>query len=497
MAAAALFQHYVEYLLTPGVALGLLIVVGPILLSIVAEKVASASVKPSGIPGCRRLGLPDRSNLQDQYQAPPSQSNGPPRVQALFTYPIKSCRGVELRASQIQSSGLKYDRMFTFAQLTSTQDKVGSNSTSGVSEPSGEWKHQWRFITQREFPRLALLETEIWEPEPRGKISHARTKESNGRSATKLDAPVAHQRPRSRTRGNTLVNQLERQGSDLSGSSPPEISSWAANGGCLIVRFPFEPDFNPFGLRTEIVEIQLPLAPTPQRAEAKRYETEELSIWKDLTKAINVTNEIDHEALSKLKYFLGVSNLLALFKVDDRHKRPVTRCLPKDKPDGETYSIGFADAFPVNLLGLPSVRKTDAELPSKADVKGKLDARRFRANIYVTGTTAFEEDTWTKITIGSRIGRDKEGLFETEAEYHVACRTARCKLPNVDPRTGIRDRNEPYTTLGKTRKVDEGAYPHPCLGMQMIPRFQVGAIKVGDRVEVLETGEHCYEKMFD
>ena len=174
----------------------------------------------------------------------------------------------------------------------------------------------------------------------------------------------------------------------------------------------------------------------------------------------------------------------------------MTRCLPKDK-DGVGYEVGFADAFSINLLGLPSVRATDNELPTGVDAKGNLDARRFRANIYISGTAeAFEEDTWKKLTVGSRIGRDKDGLFEVEAEYHVACRTARCKLPNVDPDTGIKDKNEPYTTLGKTRRVDKGADPNPCLGMQMIPRFEMGIIRVGDEIEVLETGEHCYEKMF-
>ncbi|KAK4544068.1 hypothetical protein LTR36_004566 [Oleoguttula mirabilis] len=494
MAAVALFQHYIEYIFTPSVALGLLIVVGPILLSIVAEKVAAASTKPTAIEGCRRLGLRDPSNLQNQYDPLLSKDKGPPRVRALFTYPIKSCRGVELLASRVQASGLEYDRLFTFAQLTTKPDKADSKDPT--AEPSGEWKHQWRFITQREFPRLALLQTELWVPKPRGRRQGTHTKAANGRPESKLGTPTAHQRPRSRTRGNTLLSQLEHQGSGSNASSSPEISSWADNGGCLIVRFPFEPDFNPFGLRTEMVELHLPLSPTPQRAEARRYESEELSIWKDFPLAINVTNEIDAEALSRLKYFLGVSNPLALFRVDDTHKRAVTRCLPKDKLEGESYTVGFADAFPVNILGLPSVRKTDEELPKAASVKGKLDALRFRANIFISGTSAFDEDTWTKITLGSRIGRDKEGLFETDAEYHVACRTARCKLPNVDPDTGVKDRNEPYTTLGKTRKIDEGAYPSPCLGMQIIPRFQVGAIKVGDRVDVLETGEHCYEKMF-
>ena len=208
---------------------------------------------------------------------------------------------------------------------------------------------------------------------------------------------------------------------------------------------------------------------------------------------MNVTNEIDAAALTKLRYFLGVSNPLALFKVDDANRRVVTKCLPKDEIEHD-YKIGFPDGFPVNLLGLASVRATDEQISEVASMKGKLDARRFRANVYISGMGAFEEDTWKRIILGRRVGRDGKGLFEAEAEYHVACRTARCKLPNVDQTTGVKDKDEPYTTLGKTRKVDEGAYPHPCLGMQTIPRFQLGMIRVGDEVKVLETGEHFCEK---
>lgn len=521
MAALALLHHYIEYLSSPGVLLGCMVVVVPILLSVAAERATGPS-KPDGVPGCRRLGFNERSNLQNQHDPLPPSDDGLARVQALFTYPIKSCQGVELAASEVEATGLRYDRLFTFAQLVSKQDKADSKDAGGVAEPSGEWKHQWRFITQRDFPRLALLQTELWLPNPRGRRPLAHTPRANGGSrknghvtsakaaqdpvapaagttvhkqSLRSERPVEQQRPRSRTRGNTLLGQLERGEDGGRANVAPEVDDWAVNGGCLVVRFPFQPDFNPFGLRTETITLRLPLTPTSQRTEAKRYEAEELSIWKDCTLAINVTNEIDADALAKLKYFLGVSNPLALFKVDDTNKRAVTRCLPKDRP-GEGYQVGFPDAFPANLLGLASVRATDEQLPKETNVKGRLDARRFRANIYISGTSAFEEDSWKRITLGRRIGRDKDGLFEVEAEYHVACRTARCKLPNVDPDTGLKDRNEPYATLGKTRKVDQGAYPHPCLGMQTIPLFERGMIRVGDEVEVLERGEHEYEKMF-
>ncbi|KAK5700369.1 hypothetical protein LTR17_022977 [Elasticomyces elasticus] len=485
MAATALLQHYIEYLTTPTVLLTILVVVGPILYTVGVERaIASKTVKPSGFPGCRRLGIVGPSNLSTQHDQPPL-TNGVPRVKALFTYPIKSCRGVELSATEVEATGLKFDRLMTFAQLVSKAVKKADKDQGGAAVPSEEWQHQWRFITQREFPRLALLRTELWVPDPRG-----RTATANGHGGKDLKVPANKPRTRSRTRGSTLVGQLEK-GDKAAGSG-----DWTAQGGCLVVRFPFEPDFNPLGLRTQEVKLVLPLVPTIERAKAKQYTTEDLSIWKDNPQALNLTCEIDKVALEKLRYFLGVSNPLALFRVDPNKPRAVTRCLPAEMP-GEEFKVGFADAFPVNILGLASVRKTDAELPATAEVKGKLDARRFRANIYVEGVEAFAEDEWKKIIVGTRIGRDKDGLFECDAEYHVACRTARCTLPNVHPDTGIKDKNEPYTTLGKTRKVDKGALPHPCLGVHTIPLFASGILRVGDEIEVLEKGEHVYEKMFN
>ncbi|EMC93258.1 hypothetical protein BAUCODRAFT_40583, partial [Baudoinia panamericana UAMH 10762] len=379
--------------------------------------------------GCRRLGLRGKSNLNRQVQQTGTAEDARPIVKALFTYPIKSCRGVELPASEVESSGLRYDRLFCFAQQLPRSEK---------DKAAGE--DRWRFITQREFPKLALLQTELWIPEP------------------KRQPPTA-------------------KGFD-----------WAAQGGCVVISFPHEPSLNALGLRTQRVNIVIPLTPTSQRAEAKGYSYEQLSIWEDAARALNMTKEIDKSDLQKLAQFIGVRNPLALFRVDDSNKRPVTRCLPKDA-SGNDFRVGFGDAFPVNLMGLASVKAIDDSLPSDTSAKGQLDPTRFRANFYITGTAPFTEDTWKKITVGRRIGRNDKGLFECDAEYHVACRTARCKLPNVDQDTGVKDRNEPYTTLSKTRKVDTGAYPHPCLGMQTIPMFERGIIRVGDEVQILETGE--------
>lgn len=204
MSAAALFEHYIEYLTSPAVLLTLLVVVVPILLSITLDRLQSSDSE--AVPGCRRIGLHGRSNLGEHCARFPETSTA--KVTALFTYPIKSCRGVELPASQVDASGLSFDRIFSFAQLSSHPAKKPSKA---IAEPTTEWDHQWRFITQREFSRLALLKIELWLPDSRGRKSVISMDEANDNDekSNERETPA---RARSRTRGKTLMGELELGG---------------------------------------------------------------------------------------------------------------------------------------------------------------------------------------------------------------------------------------------------------------------------------------------
>ena len=183
------------------------------------------------------------------------------------------------------------------------------------------------------------------------------------------------------------------------------------------------------------------------------------------------------------------------------------RAAPRKEVLGYQPTTGFADAYPVNILGVASVRALSGMQPTGAR---ELSARRFRANIVFEGGGAFEEDWWLRVRIGSDGGKEgergdgegrrrgkgerKEDGYEYEYEYHVVCRCVRCKVPNVDLETGVRDRNEPYTTLVKKREIDKGAKGLGCLGMQLVPVKQEGRVTVGDWIEVLDRGEHEYIK---
>lgn len=143
-------------------------------------------------------------------------------------------------------------------------------------------------------------------------------------------------------------------------------------------------------------------------------------------------------------------------------------------------------------MNMASVHDVASKLPGK-EPKSRhnwqnrltlLDAMRFRANLYITGPPAFAEDNWTKAKISSPSNPG------SSLNLHVSCRTTRCKLPNVDQKTAVPDRNEPSTTLRSYRIIDEGS-KHACLGMQVTP-LDEGGVAVGDRIEVLEVGEHRF-----
>lgn len=100
----------------------------------------------------------------------------------------------------------------------------------------------------------------------------------------------------------------------------------------------------------------------------------------------------------------------------------------------------------------------------------------------MSGPCAFAEEEWTKIRVGGWV-------------FHVCCRCVRCGVPNVDPETGVKHRNEPYRTLVSQRNVDPGSPKYGCLGMQLVPVVAGGVVRLGDEIEVLEKGEHFYIEM--
>lgn len=152
-------------------------------------------------------------------------------------------------------------------------------------------------------------------------------------------------------------------------------------------------------------------------------------------------------------------------------------CKPRSLKEHKTYGnrafvtdkdkIAFADGCPYLLISENSVKEVNEHC-----AKFECSMQRFRPNIVVTGCEAFAEDKWTSIKIGS-------------ATFRCLHRCGRCMLPNVDPETGIRDKQEPLKSLRSFRLVpkdDDPTYGNsPVLGRNL--GIEVcGKIKVGDSV---------------
>lgn len=305
-----------------------------------------------------------KSNLKDykrkleNVSSKSSKSVG--KIESLFVYPIKSCKGIELARSKVIPTGLEFDRLFTFAQLKSPFPVSVDGSDNEKAK-----QHTWEFITQRQFPLLATVEVELWQPDL-SKIKGFR---------------------------------------DLSAGSSDEVF--------LLVRFPWRQGgwwgfWEAFAAKClrgwramPTIELMLPVAfPDKNEITRKGYEFERVRVWGEETVALNMGNELPEE----LRRYLGVSNKLALFRVDPEALRGVGKNAPGEAEAGYRPVVGFADSvsaavatgdvdeandagltegekYPVHIMNLASVRDLESKVTKDQDLE-ELSPRRFRANIF-------------------------------------------------------------------------------------------------------------------
>ncbi len=127
-------------------------------------------------------------------------------------------------------------------------------------------------------------------------------------------------------------------------------------------------------------------------------------------------------------------------------------------PPAEGATTGLSDGYPVLVLATATIA---------AAVGPGFAARRFRANILVSGVPAHAEDRWRRIRIG-----------EVELELVKPC--VRCVATTVDPETGTRTGTEPLTTLARTRTWNG----KPVLGWNALVRTP-GEVRQGSPIIVL------------
>ncbi|CAM5615044.1 MOSC domain-containing protein OS=Streptomyces griseomycini OX=66895 GN=FHS37_003784 PE=4 SV=1 [Streptomyces griseomycini] len=159
--------------------------------------------------------------------------------------------------------------------------------------------------------------------------------------------------------------------------------------------------------------------------------------------------------------YLGID--VRLVHLDDPATR--RRVDPAYARPGET--VTFADGYPLLLTTTASLDRLNS-LIAEGDhpAEGPLPMNRFRPNVVVEGTAPWDEDTWTRITIG-------------EVPFRVAKPCGRCVVTTTDQETARRGR-EPLHTLAARRRTDGKLV----FGQNLVP-LSTGTLRVGDPVEVL------------
>jgi uncharacterized protein YcbX len=122
--------------------------------------------------------------------------------------------------------------------------------------------------------------------------------------------------------------------------------------------------------------------------------------------------------------------------------------------------VGFADGFPFLLISEASLADLNAKL------EFPLPMNRFRPNIVVSGASAFAEDTWKSIKIGSVL-------------FDVVKPCSRCVMTSIDQDDAALGR-EPLRTLTAYRK-----FGNKLLFGQNLVHNNTGVISVGDLVEII------------
>jgi hypothetical protein len=181
------------------------------------------------------------------------------------------------------------------------------------------------------------------------------------------------------------------------------------------------------------------------------HELLRVQVWNDELDAIN----LGPEAASWFTELLGFR--CRLVQMPDNPSRFVDgKYAPASSP------VSFADAFPLLLISEMSLKDLNERLIEPVPMN------RFRPNLVIDGSYAFEEDSWRAFQIGS-------------VSFRVAKPCARCTVPTVDQDTGESGK-EPIRTLSTYRTRDSKVY----FGQNLIHDSR-GMLNVGDLVHAITT----------
>lgn len=181
-------------------------------------------------------------------------------------------------------------------------------------------------------------------------------------------------------------------------------------------------------------------------------------IWDDATLALDAGDD----AAAWCSDVIG--RACRLVYLDGDGQRPLKRKYA-GPVSPERRHVAFTDGAPLLVLGLASIEALNARLMEQG-APDMLDRRRFRANVWLDGLTAHEEDGWDLVQAGNvRLG--------------MGSLCTRCVLTTVDPDT-LQQGQEPLRVWSTYRRTGDGVV----FGVNATHEAP-GVIAVGDLVTVL------------
>jgi uncharacterized protein YcbX len=265
------------------------------------------------------------------------------KISQLFIYPVKSLAGISVNAAQLTDRGFQYDRRWMLVD------------------------EQTQFMTQRQFPEMALLQTGISEE------------------------------------GISIVHKKNSEKKIL---------------------IPFS------GFTNENLTVK---------------------IWNDYCDALPAEKFIN-EWFSEMLQF----SCKLVYMPDDSLRKVNGRYAVEN-----TDITSFSDACPVLLIGQSSLDdlNTRLEIP--------LPMNRFRPNIVITGSAAFEEDEMEEFLIGG-------------IQFFGVKLCERCVITTINQDTSEKSK-EPLKTLSSYRMQNNNVY----FGQNVISK-KTGVVRIGDELMILK-----------